>query len=90
MVLDHVKLTDAIHKTLREVSTVPLPDSPNTQVKNQTAFDEKLGRWREVNFDSTLADDEVWQRICIIPFFAGVKPMPDARQDRTRAARQSG
>lgn len=85
MVVDHVKLTDAIHKTLREVSTVPLPDSPNTQVKNQTAFDEKLGRWREVNFDSTLADDEVWQRICIIPFFAGVKPMPDARQDRTRA-----
>jgi hypothetical protein len=83
MVVLPSQLLTAIHTTLRETSTKPPQDSNRTQAENQSKFDHQHARWGSISWDANLTDDEVWQRICFIPFFAGVEPIPDDRVART-------
>lgn len=80
---DDVALVEAIHRTLREVSTAPASGDQLVQRRNQATFDKQLGKWRNLSWDATLTDDEVWRRVVLIPFFGGVRPIGQKRQTRT-------
>jgi hypothetical protein len=72
-----------IHETLRERSTEPPAGSQRSKAANQAKFDLKHAGWKQLQWDDSLSDDEVWKRIRLIPFYAGVLPPPEERFDRT-------
>ncbi len=82
---DWSSLLDAIHDTLRDVSTIPPKGTNRTQANNRRTFDTELGKAIALSFNPAMTDDELWQKINVIPFYAGVVPPRKKKMDAARA-----